>query len=137
LVLGLGIETKQQILLLHKRWFSSFHIPDITLSFETLKIIFPYALIMASVGLTEGLLTINLVDEITERGNGNRECIAGSANILNGFFFGMGGCPMIAQTLVNLSAGSRARLSGIVAALAILVIILVIELLPIAALVGV
>ncbi|MNT05334.1 Bicarbonate transporter BicA [compost metagenome] len=98
---------------------------------------------MASVGLTEGLLTLNLVDEITAtKGNGNRESIAqGSANILNGFFYGMGGCPMIAQTLVNLSAGSRARLSGIVAALTILLIILfggpVIQKLPIAALVGV
>jgi SulP family sulfate permease len=83
------------------------------------------------------------VDEITEtKGNGNRECIAqGSSNILNGFFFGMGGCPMIAQTLVNLSAGSRARLSGIIAALTILAIILfgapIIEQLPMAALVGV
>ncbi len=98
---------------------------------------------MACVGLTEGLLTLNLVDEITgTKGNGNRECVAqGSANILNGFFFGMGGCPMIAQTLVNLSAGSRARLSGIVAALTILCIVLfgapVIEKLPMAALVGV
>lgn len=144
LVLGLGIDTKTVADIASvSGGFPPFHIPDITLSFETLKIIFPYALIMASVGLTEGLLTLNLVDEITgTKGSGNRECIAqGSANILNGFFFGMGGCPMIAQTLVNLSAGSRARLSGIVAALAILVIILfgapVIELLPIAALVGV
>jgi SulP family sulfate permease len=144
LVLGLGIETKTVADIASiSGGFPPFHIPDIALTFETLKIIFPYALIMASVGLTEGLLTLNLVDEITgTKGNGNRECIAqGSANVLNGFFFGMGGCPMIAQTLVNLSAGSRARLSGIVAALAILVIILfgapVIELLPIAALVGV
>jgi SulP family sulfate permease len=144
LVLGLGIETKTVADIASiSGGFPPFHIPDITLSLETLKIIFPYALIMASVGLTEGLLTLNLVDEITgTKGSGNRECIAqGSANVLNGFFFGMGGCPMIAQTLVNLSAGSRARLSGIVASLAILVIILfgapVIELLPIAALVGV
>ncbi|MES3019051.1 MAG: SulP family inorganic anion transporter [Bacteroidota bacterium] len=123
--------------------FPPFHIPQIALDFETIKIIFPYSLIMASVGLTEGLLTLNLVDEITgTKGNGNRESIAqGSANVLNGFFFGMGGCPMIAQTLVNLSAGSRARLSGIVAALTILIIILygapVIGQLPMAALVGV
>lgn len=88
-------------------------------------------------------MTLNLVDEITgTRGNGNRECIAqGSSNVLNGFFFGMGGCPMIAQTLVNLSAGSRARLSGIVASLTILAIVLfgapVIEEVPMAALVGV
>ena len=120
-----------------------FHIPNIPLNLETLQVIFPYALIMAAVGLTEGLLTLNLVDEITgTKGNSNRECVAqGGANILNGFFYGMGGCPMIAQTLVNLSAGSRARLSGIVAALTILVIILVgapvIGKLPMAALTGV
>jgi len=120
-----------------------FHIPEIPFTIETLKIILPYGLIMAAVGLTEGLLTLNLVDEITgTKGNSNRECLAqGTANIANGFFFGMGGCPMIAQTLVNLSSGSRARLSGIVAALTILAIILfgapVIELLPMAALTGV
>ncbi|HSD05916.1 SulP family inorganic anion transporter [Flavobacterium sp.] len=123
--------------------FPPFHIPNIPLNWKTLQIIFPYSLIMGAVGLTEGLLTLNLVDEITRtKGNGNRECIAqGTSNILNGFFFGMGGCPMIAQTLVNLSAGSRARLSGIVAALTILLIILfgapIIERLPMAALVGV
>jgi SulP family sulfate permease len=120
-----------------------FHIPNFPLNLETFQIILPYGLIMAAVGLTEGLLTLNLVDEITgTKGNSNRECLAqGSANILNGFFFGMGGCPMIAQTLVNLSAGSRARLSGIVAALTILLIILigapVIGKLPMAALTGV
>lgn len=120
-----------------------FHIPEIPFTLETLQIILPYGLIMAAVGLTEGLLTLNLVDEITAtKGNSNRECLAqGTANIANGFFYGMGGCPMIAQTLVNLSAGSRARLSGIVAALTILIIILVgapvIELLPMAALTGV
>lgn len=123
--------------------FPPFHIPEISFTFETLKIIAPYSLIMAAVGLTEGLLTLNLVDEITDtKGNGNRECIAqGGANILNGLFGGMGGCPMIAQTLVNLSAGSRARLSGIIASLTILAIILwgapIIEKVPMAALVGV
>lgn len=123
--------------------FPPFHIPKIPFNLETLKIIFPYGLIMAGVGLTEGLLTLNLVDEITDsKGNGNRESIAqGIANMLNGFFTGMGGCPMIAQTLVNLSAGARARLSGIIAALTILLIILVgapiIERVPMAALVGV
>jgi SulP family sulfate permease len=123
--------------------FPPFHIPNIPWTFETLKIIAPYSLIFAAVGLTEGLLTLNLVDEITgTRGKSNRECIAqGSSNILNGFFNGMGGCPMIAQTLVNLSAGSRARLSGIIAAITILIIILfgapVIGKLPMAALVGV
>lgn len=144
LVFFFGIETKiVRDIASVSGGFPPFHIPNIQINLETLQIIFPYALIMASVGLTEGLLTLNLVDEITAtKGNGNRECIAqGSSNILNGFFFGMGGCPMIAQTLVNLSAGSRARLSGIVAALTILIIILfgapIIEQLPMAALVGV
>ncbi|MFV5686932.1 SulP family inorganic anion transporter [Flavobacterium sp. GB2R13] len=144
LVFFFGIETKTvKDIASVSGGFPPFHIPKIPVSLETLQIIFPYALIMASVGLTEGLLTLNLVDEMTEtKGNGNRECIAqGSANILNGFFFGMGGCPMIAQTLVNLSAGSRARLSGIIAASTILMIILfgapIIEQLPMAALVGV
>lgn len=120
-----------------------FHIPLVPLEWDTLWIIAPYAAIMAGVGLTEGLLTLNLVDEMTQtKGNGNRESIAqGGANILNGFFFGMGGCPMIAQTLVNLSAGARARLSGIVSAFTILIIVLfgapVIGKLPIAALTGV
>ncbi|MBC7749002.1 MAG: SulP family inorganic anion transporter, partial [Methylotenera sp.] len=144
LVFFLGVETKTvQDIASISGGFPPFHIPNVSITFEMFEIIFPYALIMASVGLTEGLLTLSLVDEITgTKGNGNRECIAqGSSNILNGFFFGMGGCPMIAQTLVNLSAGSRARLSGIVAALTILVIILfgapIIEQLPMAALVGV
>lgn len=123
--------------------FPLFHIPSIPFSWDAFQTIFPYAMIMAGVGLTEGLLTLNLVDEITgTKGSGNRECVAqGGANILNGFFTGMGGCPMIAQTLVNLSAGARARLSGIIAALTILIIILVgapvIERVPMAALTGV
>ena len=144
LVFFFGIETKTvRDIASVSGGFPPFHIPKIPVNLETLQLIFLYALIMASGGLTEGLLTLNLVDEITEtKGNGNRECIAqGSANILNGFFFGMGGCPMIAQTLVNLSAGSRARLSGIIAAFTILMIILfgapIIEQLPMAALVGV
>ena len=143
-VLAFNIETKTvKDIASISGGFPPFHIPNIPLDFKTLQIIFPYALIMAGVGLTEGLLTLNLVDEMTDtKGNSNRECIAqGGANILNGFFFGMGGCPMIAQTLVNISAGSRARLSGIIAAITILMIILfgapVIERLPIAALVGV
>ncbi|KAA3439957.1 SulP family inorganic anion transporter [Rufibacter hautae] len=143
-VMGLGIETRLvKDIASVSGSLPPFHVPQIPLSLETLQIIFPYALIMAGVGLTESLLTLNLVDEITgSRGNGNRECMAqGSANLLNGFFFGMGGCAMIAQTLVNLSAGAKARLAGIVAALTILVIILVgapfIERVPMAALVGV
>lgn len=143
-VIGFGIETKTvEDIASVQGGFPPFHIPEIPFTFEALKIIFPYSLIMAAVGLTEGLLTLNLVDEITKtRGNSNRECLAqGAANITNGFFFGMGGCPMIAQTLVNLSAGSRARLSGIIASLTILIIILVgapvIGKLPMAALTGV
>ncbi len=143
-VLGFGIETKMvKDIAAVGGGFPPFHIPAVPMDWKTLEIIFPYALIMAGVGLTEGLLTLNLVDEMTgTRGNGNREAIAqGGANILNGFFFGMGGCPMIAQTLVNLSAGARARLSGIVASLTILAIILfaapLIEMVPMAALTGV
>ena len=121
----------------------SFHIPAIPFSLETLEIIFPYALVMAGVGLIESLLTLNMVDEITgTKGQSNREAAAqGIANITNGFFGGMGGCAMVAQTLVNVGAGGRARLSSIVAAIAILLIILVagpvIEQIPMAALVGV
>ncbi|MGB5943005.1 MAG: SulP family inorganic anion transporter [Leeuwenhoekiella sp.] len=144
LVYFLGIDTKTvKDIASVSGGFPPFHIPQIPLTFETLKLIAPYSMIMAAVGLTEGLLTLSLVDEITEtKGHGNRECVAqGGANILNGFFFGMGGCPMIAQTLVNLSAGSRARLSGIIASMTILLIVLfgapVIEQLPMAALVGV
>ena len=143
-VVLLGIDTKQvKDIASISGTFPPFHVPNFPLNWETFQIIFPFGLIMAAVGLTEGLLTLNLVDEITgTKGNSNRECLAqGSANILNGFFTGMGGCPMIAQTLINLSSGSRARLSGIVAALTILLIILVgapvIELLPMAALTGV
>jgi SulP family sulfate permease len=143
-VLIFNIDTKQVVDIASVSGsLPSFHIPKIPFTWETFEVILPYGLIMAAVGLTEGLLTLNLVDEITgTRGNSNRECLAqGTANIANGFFYGMGGCPMIAQTLVNLSSGSRARLSGIVAALTILVIILVgapvIELVPMAALTGV
>ncbi|HEY0900433.1 MAG TPA: SulP family inorganic anion transporter, partial [Sphingobacteriaceae bacterium] len=143
-VLGFDLDTKTvKDIASVSGGFPPFHLPAVPFNLDTLEVIFPYALIMAGVGLTEGLLTLNLVDEITEtKGNGNWESLAqGAANLLNGFFTGMGGCPMIAQTLVNLSAGARARLSGIVAAFTILAIILigapVIELVPIAALVGV
>lgn len=144
LVLAFKIDTKTvQDIASIEGGFPPFHIPNIPWTFETLKIIAPFSLIFAAVGLTEGLLTLNLVDEMTgTRGKSNRECLAqGGSNILNGFFYGMGGCPMIAQTLVNLSAGSRARLSGIIAAITILIIILfgapIIGQLPMAALVGV
>jgi SulP family sulfate permease len=144
IVLAFGIETRTvSDIASVAGGFPPFHIPAVPFNFETLRLIAPYSLIMAGVGLTEGLLTLNLVDEITgTKGNSNRECIAqGGANMLNGFFFGMGGCPMIAQTLVNLSAGARARLSGIIASLTILLIILlgapIIGKVPMAALTGV
>ena len=115
----------------------------VPLNLETLKFIFPYALILAAIGLIESLMTLNLVDELTEtRGNSNRECLAqGGANIVTGFFGGMGGCAMIGQSLINIKGGGRGRLSGIVAALTLLAFILfasgLIEQVPIAALVGV
>lgn len=144
LVLGFGIHAKTvKDIAAVSGGFPPFHIPAVPFTLDTLKVIFPYSLIMAGVGLTEGLLTLSLVDEMTStRGNSNRECVAqGTANILNGFFFGMGGCPMIAQTMVNLSAGARARLAGIIASLTILCIILfgapIIERVPMAALTGV
>lgn len=121
----------------------TFHIPDVAWTFETLKLIFPYSLVMAGVGLIESLLTLNMVDEITNtKGKSNKEAMAqGVANMVNGFFGGMGGCAMVAQTLVNLNAGARTRISSFIGAIAILAIILVgapfIEQIPMAALVGV
>lgn len=123
--------------------FPPFHIPAVPFTWATLQVIFPYALIVAGVGLIESLLTLNLIDEITQtRGRGNKECVAqGVANITSGFFFGMGGCAMIGQSLINISSGARARLSGIVAAVMLLVFVMfgapLIEKLPIAALTGV
>ena len=123
--------------------FPPFHIPAVPLTLETLGIVFPYALIIAGVGLIESLLTLNLIDEITEtRGRGNKEAIAqGIANFLTGLFSGMGGCAMIGQSLINISSGARARLSGIVASVMLLVFIMFgasfIEQLPMAALTGV
>lgn len=125
-----------------KGTFPPFHVPVIPFEWQTLQIIFPYAAIVAGVGLIESLLTLNIVDEITEtRGRSNKEAIAqGTANILSGFFSGMGGCAMIGQSLINTSNGARARLSGIVAALMLLVFIMfgsgLIEQLPMAALTG-
>lgn len=122
--------------------FPPFHIPMVPLNLETLVLIFPYALIMAGVGLIESLLTLNIIDEITEtRGRGNKEAVAqGIANMLSGVFSGMGGCAMLGQSLINISSGARARLSGIVAAVMLLVFIMfgsgLIEQLPMAALTG-
>ncbi len=123
--------------------FPPFHFPAVPLTLETLQIIFPYACIVAGVGLIESLLTLNLIDEITEtKGRSNKECVAqGTANIISGLFSGMGGCAMIGQSLINISSGARARLSGIVASVMLLVFIIfgasLVEKLPMAALTGV
>jgi sulfate permease, SulP family len=123
--------------------FPPFHIPSLPMTIDTLLIIFPYAAIVAGVGLIESLLTLNLIDEITgSRGRGNKEAIAqGLANISTGFLSGMGGCAMIGQSLINISSGARARLSGIFASLMLLVFIMfgssLIEQIPMAALTGV
>jgi len=121
----------------------SLHLPMVPLTLETLHIIFPYALILAMIGLIESLLTLNLVGEITnQRGGASRECVAqGLANTVTGFFGGMGGCAMIGQSMINVKSGGRHRLSGIAAALFLLTFILfasgLIEQIPLAALVGV
>lgn len=120
-----------------------FHIPMVPFNLDTLQIIFPYALILAAIGLIESLLTLTLIDELTEtRGRGNRECIGqGTANIVTGLFGGMGGCAMIGQSMININSGGRGRVSGIAAALFLLAFILfgssLIEQIPVAALVGV
>ena len=144
LVIGFNVDTKTVgDIASIKGELPSFHIPSVPFTLETLKIILPYSIIMGSVGLIETLLTLTLVDEVTEtKGSSNKECLAqGAANITNGFFGGMGGCAMIAQTFVNLDAGSRSRLGPAIGAITILIIILigapVIEKIPMAALVGV
>ncbi len=122
--------------------FPPFHLPVVPFTLETLRIITPFAGIVAGVGLIESLLTLNIIDEITQtRGRGNKEAVAqGMANMLSGVFSGMGGCAMIGQSLINISAGARARLSGIVAAVMLLVFIMfganLVEQLPMAALTG-
>jgi len=120
-----------------------FSIPDVPFSLETLKVIFPFALVLAAIGLIESLLTLTLIDELTgTRGRSNKECIAqGAANTASGFFGAMGGCAMIGQSMINVNSGGRGRASGITAALALLGFILfassLIEEIPLAALVGV
>ena len=143
LVLAFGINTKTVgDIASISGGFPPFHIPLVPINLETLMVILPYASVMAAVGLIESLLTLNIIDEITEtRGRGNKEAVAqGAANILSGFFSGMGGCAMIGQSLINISSGARARLSGIVAATMLLVFIMfgssLIEKLPMAALTG-
>ncbi len=147
IVIGFGIDTLTVADTMRegqtiKGGFPPLTIPNIPLTLETLRLILPYAVIVAVVGLIESLLTLNIIDEITgTRGRSNKECVAqGTANILSGFLSGMGGCAMIGQSLINTSSGARARLSGITAAVMLLVFIMfgsdLIEKLPMAALVG-
>jgi len=123
--------------------FPQFHLPSVPFSWQTLSIILPYSIILAAIGLIESLLTLSLIDDVTNtRGRGNRECVGqGIANTVTGFFGGMGGCAMIGQSMINVNSGGRQRLSGIVAALFLLIFILfaskLIEAIPMAALVGV
>ena len=120
-----------------------FAIPDVPMTWETFQIILPYSVILAAIGLIESLLTLNLVSEMTEsQGGSSRECAAqGAANVVTGFFGGMGGCAMIGQSMINVKSGGRHRISGIAAALFLLAFILwgssLIEQIPLAALVGV
>jgi SulP family sulfate permease len=122
--------------------FPPFHLPVVPPAWSTLTIIFPYAAIVAGVGLIESLLTLNIVDELTQtRGRSNKEAIAqGAANILSGLFSGMGGCAMIGQSLINIGNGARARLSGVIAAVFLLLFVMfasdLIEMVPMAALTG-
>lgn len=115
-----------------------FHILMVPLNWETLQIIAPYSVILAVVGLLESLMTVTLIDELTEtRGNNNRECLGqGIANVVSGFFGTMGGCAMIGQSMINVSSGGRGRLSGISAAISLLLCILFaprfIEMVPLA-----
>jgi SulP family sulfate permease len=121
----------------------SFHVPGVPFTWETVRIIFPYALVLAAVGLIESLLTLTLIDDITDtRGQPNRESMAqGVANVVTGFFGGMGGCAMIGQSMINVGSGATGRLSGIATALFLLAFILFgsawIERIPLAALIGV
>ncbi|MDB4470767.1 SulP family inorganic anion transporter [Deltaproteobacteria bacterium] len=120
-----------------------FHIPLVPITLDNMMTILPYSVILAAIGLIESLMTMTLVDELTEtRGRGNKECIGqGVANVVTGFFGGMGGCAMIGQSMINISSGGRGRLSGITAALSLLGFIVLasslIEMIPLAALVGV
>ena len=120
-----------------------FHLPAVPFTLDTLIIILPFAFILAAIGLIESLLTLSLIDEVTgTRGRGNRECVGqGIANTVTGLFGGMGGCAMIGQSMINVNSGGRQRLSGVAAAIFLLIFILfaspLIERIPMAALVGV
>ncbi|MCK6262106.1 SulP family inorganic anion transporter [Vibrio sp. ZSDE26] len=153
LVLGLGLETNTVVDFLRTMSgdanatlagsLPTFAIPMVPFNLETLQIILPYAIILAAIGLIESLLTLTVLDEMTNtRGKSNRECVGqGLANVTCSVFGAMGGCAMIGQSMINVNSGGRGRLSGIVAAVALLAFILfasaLIEMIPLAALVGV
>lgn len=144
MVIGFDIDTNQVgDLASIKGAFPPFHIPEVPFNWETFGIILPYAIILAAVGLIESLLTLSLIDDLTNtRGRGNRECVGqGIANTATGLFGGMGGCAMIGQSMINVNSGGRQRLSGIAAAIFLLIFILfassLIEQIPMAALIGV
>ncbi|MFD2514732.1 SulP family inorganic anion transporter [Pontibacter locisalis] len=143
IVIGLGLDTRTVgDMASVGGGLPQFHIPMVPLNLETLYVILPYSLILAGIGLLESLLTLTLVDELTNtRGRGNQESMAqGAANLIGGFFGTMGGCAMIGQSIINVSSGGRTRLSGITAAIMLLVFIMfassLIEMVPLAALVG-
>lgn len=144
IVIGLGLEVPRVgDMASIEGGLPAFHIPVVPLTLETFEIILPYAVILAAIGLIESLLTLNLVGDITgKRGGASQECVAqGVANTVTGFFGGMGGCAMIGQSMINVKSGGRTRIAGIAAALFLLVFILfaspIIEMIPLAALVGV
>ncbi|CCH50313.1 SulP family inorganic anion transporter [Pseudodesulfovibrio piezophilus] len=150
LVLFVGIDTETVLSFVQsnggsgiKAGLPSFAIPSVPFTWNTLVFVTPYAFILAAIGLIESLMTLSLIDELTDtHGHGNRECIAqGAGNFINGLFGGMGGCAMIGQSIINITSGGRGRLSGLVAAAALLFFILFtseyIEQIPIAALTGV
>lgn len=153
LVIGLDLETRTVVDFLRTMSgndqatlagsLPTFALPIVPVNFETLQIILPYSIILAAIGLIESLLTLTVLDEMTNtRGQSNRECVGqGMANITCSVFGAMGGCAMIGQSMINVNSGGRGRLSGIVAAIALLMFILfasaLIEMIPLAALVGV
>ena len=144
LVIGLDIDTKTVgDLGSIKGGLPDFHLPMVPLNLETVRIVLPYALILAAIGLIESLLTLTLIDDISgTRGRPNRECAAqGAANVVTGFFGGMGGCAMIGQSMINVNNGALRRLSGIATAVFLMSFILfgsaLIERIPLAALIGV
>ena len=143
LVIHFGVDTKTVgDLSSIKGGLPVFHVPSVPLDWHTLSVVFPYSLILAGIGLIESLLTLNLIDDMTQtRGKPNRACVGqGIANVVTGFFGGMGGCAMIGQSMINVTNGAVKGISGIAASLFLLSFILFaskwIEMIPLAALIG-